>query len=238
MNLSICLSGKPKFFKKSFFYIKNNLIDNFDNLDFFLHCWETDITDYDKQEIINLYNPKKYLFEKEKIHILNYPFKQSTILPNNVFSMFYSIMKSNELKKEYEQENNMNYDWVFRLRFDFALNKFFNNDILKNLDGSSIYLNNFEKSPNPHCADCFAFSTSKNMDIYCETYKNLMKYGYEGITLSGESMLYKQLISHEINLKEYDINHPFQPDDLGFLSRNPEIKGLLCKNSLIRDYRK
>jgi hypothetical protein len=32
--------------------------------------------------------------------------------------MYYSIYKSNELKKQYEIENNFKYDYVIRLRMD------------------------------------------------------------------------------------------------------------------------
>jgi hypothetical protein len=33
-------------------------------------------------------------------------------------SMHYSIHKANELKKDYEKENNMQFDWVIRMRTD------------------------------------------------------------------------------------------------------------------------
>ncbi len=224
MKIAVCVSGQPRFFEKAFEYIDKNLLKNFETVDVFFHCWENILDDSKKTTLLNLYNPKKFLFEKEKIHILNYPFKQSTTQPNSVFSMFYSIMKSNNLKKDYEQENDFKYDWVFRLRFDFALNKSFNKNVLLDLDSSYIYLNNFEQLPNPHCADCFAFSTSKNMNIYSETYNNIMKYGYRDTILAGEAMLYKQIIENNIQIKAYDINHTF----------NPDYKTCFTKNSLIR----
>jgi hypothetical protein len=224
MKIAVCLSGQPKFFEKSFAYVSKNLFYNFNELDIFFHSWQTNLTEEEKNKLINLYKPKKYLFENEKLHILNYPFKQSTTSPNNVFSMFYSIKKSNELKKQYEEENNFKYDWVFRLRYDFALNKKFDEDILNTLSKQSVYLNNFEQSPNPHCADCFGFSSSENMNIYSDTYSNIMKYGFGNTILAGEAMLYRQLIANNISLSIFGINHAFLPD----------YKTCFCPHSLIR----
>jgi hypothetical protein len=224
MNLAVCISGHPRFFKKSFAYIEDNLLKNFKNLDVYLHCWGNELSEEDRNCILRLYNPKEYLFEDEKFHILNYPFLQSKSKPNHVFSMFFSIMKANELKKKYEKENNFKYDWTFRLRFDFALNKFFDESILKSLNNKLIYVNNFEENPNPHCADCFGFSGSESMDIYSNTYNNILSYGETGTTLAGESMLYRQFMEHNLQLARFDVQHPF----------NPDFTTCWCRHSLIR----
>jgi len=224
MRIALCISGQPKFYEKSYKYLLKNIISNFEHVDIFLHAWKGE-SDNEQNNILKLYNPKKYLFEKEKLHILNYPFKQSKSFPNNVFSMFYSIKKSNQLKEKYEKENNFKYDWVFRLRFDFAINKFFNEEVLRELNNNLIYLNNFEKYGNPHCADCFAFSGSHQMNVYSNTYDNILLYGKEGIVLAGEAMLYKQLLKNNIKLKKFDINHAFEPD----------YKTCWCRHSLIRN---
>ncbi len=223
MNIAVCLSGKPKFFERGYKFLEKNLLNNFSNVDLFLHCWSNN--DEEKQKIIDLYKPKKFVFDIDKHFILNYPFKQSTSIPNNVFSMFYSIMLSNSLKKIYEKENNFIYDWVFRIRYDFALNKYFDNNLLHGLDNNYIYLNNYEINPNPHCADCFAFSNSKNMDIYSQVYNNIIKYGHSGVILAGEAMLYRQILENNVSIKQFDVNHAFQPDYIT----------CFCKHSLIRN---
>lgn len=224
MRIALCISGQPKFYEKSYKYLLKNIISNFEHVDIFLHAWKGE-SDNEQNNILKLYNPKKYLFEKEKLHILNYPFKQSKSFPNNVFSMFYSIKKSNQLKEKYEKENNFKYDWVFRLRFDFAINKFFNEEVLRELNNNLIYLNNFEEYDNPHCADCFGFSGSHQMNVYSNTYDNILLYGKEGIVLAGEAMLYNQLIKNNLKLKLFDVNHPFEPD----------YKTCWCRHSLIRN---
>jgi hypothetical protein len=40
----------------------------------------------------------------------------------STYNQLYGIMKCNELKKVYEESNNMKFDWVIRSRFDFAIN--------------------------------------------------------------------------------------------------------------------
>lgn len=225
MKIAVCYSGIPKFFDKSHEYVNNNLFLNFEKVDVFFHCWQNNVLQTEKKKIIDLYNPKKYIFEDEKTHILNYPFKQSKSLPNNVFSMFYSIMKSNKLKKEYEQKNNFKYDWVFRMRFDYALNRKIDATCLAELDNSFVYVNNFQDYDNLHCADCFAFSNSNNMNIYSNTYNNILSFGKNNVILAGEAMLYHQLLQNKIKLKIFDVNHAFKPDYLT----------CWCNHSLIRN---
>lgn len=225
MKICVCISGIPKFYLRSFEFLNKNLLSNFENVDIFFHCWENNISDLEKEKLLHTYKPKKTIFEQQKQHIINYPYKQSKTLPNNLFSQFYSIMKSNELKKEYELENNFEYDWCFRYRFDYALNQKIDLNCLNNLDNDFVYVNNYEKIGNPHCADCFGFSSSKNMNIYSETYNNMMSYGKDGVILAGENMLYNQLIKNNLKLKIFDVSHPFEPD----------YKTAWCKHSLIRE---
>lgn len=71
--------------------------------------------------ILNLYKPKKYLFEEPIQFVYNSiidTHKQRTINPQNGLSFLNSLYKVNELKTWYEKENNFTYDVVMRIRFD------------------------------------------------------------------------------------------------------------------------
>lgn len=94
--------------------------------------------DVDKK-IIDLYQPKRFLVEAPRNFQkpgFNIPEKRIDSVMNmnahknmtrgeaknhfvkQMTSMFYSIYKSNELKELYANENNIQYDYVIRIRFD------------------------------------------------------------------------------------------------------------------------
>ena len=131
---------------------------------------------------------------------------------------------TNKFVKSVKEEDLTDYCWGV-LKFDLSCLKIFNEEVLRELNNNLIYLNNFEKYGNPHCADCFAFSGSHQMNVYSNTYDNILLYGEEGVVLAGEAMLYKQLLKNNIKLKKFDINHAFEPD----------YKTCWCRHSLIRN---
>jgi len=97
-------------------------------------------SDIDKR-VIDLYKPKCVLIEKPK-NFINKNIKisidrfertkkmnlhkewndkqQTEYTVNQLYSMYYSIYKSNELKELYALENNIYYDYVIRIRFDIT----------------------------------------------------------------------------------------------------------------------
>lgn len=84
-------------------------------------------------------------------------------------SMHYSIFKANQLKKEYEKENNIVFDWVIRMRTDSD----FRYDIL-NLESFENDLNipSGEDWASDSINDQFAIGTSHAMDLYASLYNN------------------------------------------------------------------
>lgn len=90
------------------------------NTDIFIHSWSLDVQD----EIVNLYKPKKYQFEKQIQFVYNSRAKAKKIRHREIdqgfrsLSKWYSLKRSVELKTEYECENNFEYDWVMLTRFD------------------------------------------------------------------------------------------------------------------------
>lgn len=90
-------------------------------------------------------------------------------------AMFYKIFGANNLKTEYETENNFKYDLVIRSRFDLIFYKPIEDDYLKNLNvlwnnnGPAIYMNY-------RVHDTFNFGNSNIMDTFSNIYLNLPKY--------------------------------------------------------------
>lgn len=64
VKLALCFSGDPRTYNNCFESIKFNLLDKFD-CDIFVSTYET--TNEIKEDILNLYKPKKYIFHDKDI---------------------------------------------------------------------------------------------------------------------------------------------------------------------------
>lgn len=143
-------------------HFKKHLFDVNDNVDVFIHSWNTDF----KEGIEETYKPKSSLFEEQKVFGAKWTDSTGATRKEHMFSRWYSAKESMRLKSEYEIENNFKYDFVFSTRFDLLLL----NDINFNLfeDTSLLYVpfNKNYMQHNPRIVDYFFFSNSQNMDSY------------------------------------------------------------------------
>jgi hypothetical protein len=120
----VAKSGIKAYFDNGVKMEYNNQNRNFE-VDYFLHTWDINswrnpsihhgrhgsfdilkIPKDSKQKLIDFFNPK--FIEIEKFEDFKHPW-----LP-----MFYSFMKANQFKRNYEIKNNFVYDLVIRARFD------------------------------------------------------------------------------------------------------------------------
>jgi len=122
--------------------------------------------------IYNLYQPKKWLFQKP----FEFPFNKEIVLegrpesflsPQDMFSFQYSFYAANLMKQLYEVEHSMTYDVVMRTRFD---NIFQKPITLKDyISHDTIY------TPNDYfndigISDRWAICNSKLMNTYTQSY--------------------------------------------------------------------
>jgi hypothetical protein len=123
----------------------------------------------------------------------------------------------------WEEQHGFTYDWVIRIRFDYAINRKFE---LKYYDNSYIYVPNELENRNM-LTDQFAFGNSRNMNVYSYMYHLLDRYHDYGEIMIGEHMLTKHIYENGlINKVIYmDMNHPFAP-----------MHGDSMPNSLIRKH--
>ena len=116
-------------------------------------------------------------------------------------SMHYSIHQANELKKQYEEEHNIVFDWVIRMRTDSD----FKYDIL-NMNSLVEELNipEGEDWASDSINDQFAIGTSHAMDLYSNLY-NSFHYN-QTVKYYPERILYSHL--KNMNLVPTRINFP------------------------------
>lgn len=97
-------------------YIKH-LIDVNDKVDVFVHTWTVEQQD----QIKKLYSPKLSVFEKQINFKIPSYVRGDQQRKNNHYSKWYSTKKSIDLKKKYEDQHGIRYDFVIATRFDIAL---------------------------------------------------------------------------------------------------------------------
>jgi hypothetical protein len=191
MKIALCLSGQARGLEKAYEYVNRNLL-SCNDVDVFCHVWG------DGSLVEKLYSPRKILVEYNDVIKINKNYNDYN--PNhhtkntafNTFSMFYSIMKSNELKTSHEQKNNKKYDIVIRSRYDYAIARNIN---FLEYDSERIWTPVVKLCMPDYflCNDQFAFSNSSNMNVYSAVYDNIDLYHSSGVFMVGEAMLAEQL---------------------------------------------
>ena len=214
MRIALCLSGQARNVTQGYEYVKKNLLDGND-VTVFCHAWESpSVAD------IELYKPAALMIEKPLTNDLSKYTRVPPPQPNwkvkdparAAWNLMYSLKVANELKRVYEDENNMKFDWVIRSRYDFALNTPIPFD---ELDNTKLYIPNCRMTPARDFGnDQFAFSSSENMDKYADGFSNIDKHYDNGTIMIGEEMMAanwreKGLVGE--NLVYFNPNHPFPP---------------------------
>jgi hypothetical protein len=221
MKVAVCVAGQPREYKEGFKDIKKCIVDYNPNaeFDFFLHAWQgKDGEEYDSsswakgtvgsqhpattQDLFNLYNPKTFLIQNQLEFELPREYTRTAMQGQHIpYSMFYSVMRADYLRREHEAHYNFTYDWVFRMRYDLYLNSKIK---LMDLDPDFVYLpDNIQiTSGRTHCFnDMFAFSSSKNMSVYGNTYNNIDKlYTERNITYVQEEIIGAQLLANNVKI--------------------------------------
>jgi hypothetical protein len=196
MKVAVLLSGKFRNSYEEYKSIKKNLIDKY-NADIFINYIYDNTIDINPIELINLYNPKNIQFTQlpnTVIDIVDMVSNYSKADESNtlsIFSMWYGIKKTNELKVNYELENNFKYDVVIRARFD--------TEILNKVELKLVQNSIFIPIGSDHRGgynDLFAYGSSNTMDYYCSTFDNLIQYIIDGELIHPECLLRHHLDKH------------------------------------------
>lgn len=215
MRIAVCISGQPRSYKIGHQFLEKNILRNY--VDVFCHTTWKEGTEFPN---LSIYNPKAMLIEEPLAPDLSKYTRVPPPQPNwkvkdpamATYCQLYSVYKANELKREYEKRNNFRYDWVIRIRYDFAINgqiPWFD------LDNSKLYIPNCRMTPRRDFGnDQFAFSSSENMDKYAETFLHIDKFYDNGTIMIGEEMMSQNWKMHNLvgeNLLYVNVNHPFPP---------------------------
>jgi len=173
-----------------------NIIDLFDYEKILIENYDTKKSDFEL--IYNRLPPEALINRKwydQNTNMCGTVYPRKDVGP---LSMHYSIFKANELKKQYEVENNMLFDCVIRMRFDSD----FGDEIL---DVSQMTDALYIPDGEDWCGginDQFALGSSFLMDIYSNLYNNLLKL--DDCPFQPENMLNKYIKATNVPLKRFN----------------------------------
>jgi len=204
MKIAICISGLPRSYKEGFKELKTHFLDKYD-CDIYIHTWldtkttyETghkfapkayyNFTEEDYQNILDLYQPKSYEFQKP------IPFDDNKITGfklgyklHNILSAACSAQSCFNLLKQ----SKIKYDLIIRYRFDLQFTDYVSPEciFLKNLiDIDSTKLSIFaypeeeDGTPTRTCEidDIFAVGNYEVMEKFYSYFSWILYYIYVG----------------------------------------------------------
>lgn len=201
LKTALCISGHLRTFEENFDSVRVNILEKMD-CDVFIHTWDKvglahrglDAKYHNTEtyklvdKIEKLYNPKKLVIEPSKAFLVSNLMQSRLIDRRDIpgtLSMFYKIEQCNNLKKEYEQENNFTYDCVIRFRGDLFVENPLPVDTFTNLN--TVFFSNYGHFGG--ISDQFAYGNSSIMDIYSSLYSNIQKYLEEGAPMHPEKLM-------------------------------------------------
>lgn len=183
MKVALCISGQMRTFDQCFDNLKKYILNQYE-CDIFIHTWDNRgiskhgnnfyINENDEitsEMLFNIYKPKKIIIENfREFKVLDkYVEISNMVNPKfTTFPMFYSQKCCNDLKNNYSQENNINYDFIIRMRPDLQLESFIPKYVLN--ETNVFWHQNHPTFVDWRTFDHFHISNKENMDIYCNAY--------------------------------------------------------------------
>ncbi len=186
--------------------------------------WHTTMPVYGHGTGLALFKPKSYFLE-------NYDDRHDLKALPRSYSMFYSIKRANDARKDYERLMETNYDLVMRYRTDCILHENLYELVQPFLQERKSFLcipktrrgNNCDgpvENDTEGICDWFAIGTPDAMDVYCGTYDTFIQVG---LPILPESMLSIQLQSKGITSQTILKRPAF---DFYLVEGNGDIRGL------------
>jgi len=202
-KICVLLSGGLRNFEYTTDWINKFLIDPL-NADVFVYGWANINGVEDNVKKINkINNIRSFRINDIEDPDFNH-IKHNNHLIERFYGQFYNIQQCNELRKEYETSNNIEYDIIIRARPDV----FFFSEI-EDSDIEYIYENNSVGIPveyfkiwSTKTTDVFAMGNRYVMDKYCQAFDTVLESNY----IIGESeSVVDYHIKNKMNVEIYDM---------------------------------
>jgi len=188
MRVAVCLSGQLRQWEiakeNQKWFWESCIGTEVKEVDYFIHTWNysgdregvsqpyitRDVSQEEFDNVVDWYKPKKYFLDDKK---QNYFYES-----DHWSSLFYSMAQSIMLKREYEIENNFEYDVVIKSRPDVVFDPIYHfswehleNNILYTTHGGNMEHEFGMFNVN----DCVFYSNSYTMDLVSQMYSYRQK---------------------------------------------------------------
>lgn len=219
VKTALCISGHLRTFEDNFPSVKAHILDKLD-CDIFIHTWDimglswrfTDASLHAietrrlTERIKQLYNPQKLVIEPTQ-QFKATPLMHARQLDHRdipgILSMFYKIEACNNLKMEFEKENNMKYDCVIRFRGDLYMDS--DLPINDNTNLNYLFMPVFGNFAG--LCDQFAYGSSDIMDVYSSLYSNINKYMDAGAPMQPEKLVQYHVSATKLPLSKVHVRY-------------------------------
>lgn len=205
---------------RTFEHTHRSQLTNFiqpNNADVFISTWDVlGMAKHDKlqreefQEPINIQHIQElYGPNLKKLAVFNFDEIRPTfpdIFYVGMLSMYWQIKKANDLRKEYEREQDFQYDLIFRSRPDLLFHTGLEIDNPGSL-GETLWVYGLTEH---WVKDVFALGTSVTMDVYSQLYDKLPEYATirdSFVPPPGETCVFwpEQLLKHHLEANRISI---------------------------------
>ena len=135
MKIAVCFAGQPRTGVLASPNVLKFIGDLLPNTDFFIHTWTINTSKCltpgcllscnqssatDVQDFIDIYRPKDFQIQDHDAVCKNFwkPIWNNSVRIYKWYPQFYSWYRANQLKLQFEKNNNFKYDFVVKLRPD------------------------------------------------------------------------------------------------------------------------
>jgi len=201
MKIAFLMVGRLDTFEDMYPSLKENILDSLSPDIFFSGYPNKKGIDYCKEKIEELWSPKKYILReynedvRREIHPSDEIFnqnKRTEATPQTWLSGIYNVKLCNQLKNEYQTENNFCYDVVIKSRTDLRWYKSISNEELELAKNGSILIPTAWDFKTIHplgTSDVVAISNSNGIDKYASLIDSIDTYWNEGNIFHPESFV-------------------------------------------------
>ena len=201
MKVALLLCGFLRTYKHNYDNLKKNILNKYD-CDIFLHISRNEYYN-DKyinnsvsitnkiNSVINLYDPKSFIVEKES------EFKNNNKVQNNTLRFFHKIYQVNNLRINFEYLNDFKYDLVIIMRPDIYLMDDY--DMIKNniklINDNFIIFSKTQLNRNicdneKSIDDKFCIGNSNSINNFANMYLKIREYIKSDLIIISENILY------------------------------------------------
>jgi len=208
MKIALLMSGYSRTIETNICKLKKNVIQDND-VDIYLHKTMDENSDkYNNivkwEKVVENLNPKIV------IESSNVMFNKNKNI-NNIYNQFYKFYLLNKIKKDFEKNEKIRYDYMIKWRPDINIDTKINFEAIeKNLiyipEKSNIDRKRLTNTNDKYLCDIIAYGENKIMTLYFDIFLQLndltSNYGY-----CQENLLYNYLHNNDIKYKKISIDY-------------------------------